>query len=552
MDMMQHGYEGNPFPSQHDNYYCLHDHHRADTQPTAPANLASHHLAQRPPAYTPIPDIMPYHTNDTSRNDDAYGAAAAAATAEADCYPSDGEFESIVQNYLRNLSSKKRDKALVDRRRYSLIVRVLKDPRNTAISTAQFRFWVKKMFQLVPLRNGMDVVCHDSKPVAMREEIYSILVRAHKEANHGGRDKTSALVRRRYSWIPKELIARFVRHCPFCISRRNGSQSPTIGLVPKTPPDYALDQAPPPINAHGGVPPFLPLRHQEMVDMNKPPDWQTPCGYEPHGSSTPTPTHTADDVVVGAAVPIHSHDATSPVRSFPTNYDQRSDVGPVSGGRCTNGEGGLSSSSSCAVAPAPPPPTPSDSLNSLYQISNIHFVTDPSVGGHQHVDAPPYMCYEKGQVYQPGRTPPPRHPHQHHQQHQQQDDYYFPTATYLACDHQPRRSSQVYSVTNSTPTSNNNNNNNNNTHSTNSASAAAAAAAVAFMFPSQLSSPSPSSSFSSSSSTSVSSSSVLSSPISPPPSSSPSNQLSFAPAYHYMQPSPTSQPNSMGVMGQPF
>lgn len=31
-------------------------------------------------------------------------------------------------------------------------------------------------------------------------------------------------MRKRYSWIPKELIARFVRHCPFCISRRNGCQ----------------------------------------------------------------------------------------------------------------------------------------------------------------------------------------------------------------------------------------------------------------------------------------------------------------------------------------
>ncbi|OAD79850.1 hypothetical protein PHYBLDRAFT_58897 [Phycomyces blakesleeanus NRRL 1555(-)] len=149
-------------------------------------------------------------------------------------YPSFKEFDNIVQEYLQNLSSKKRDKALVDQHRYSLILQVLKDPRNTAISTAQFRFWVKKMFQLAPT-NSMDVVCHDNKPVAMREQIYSILVRAHREAHHGGRDKTSALVRRRYSWIPKELIARFVRQCPFCISRRNGCTSPTMNGVPKSP-----------------------------------------------------------------------------------------------------------------------------------------------------------------------------------------------------------------------------------------------------------------------------------------------------------------------------
>lgn len=32
-------------------------------------------------------------------------------------------------------------------------------------------------------------------------------------------------VRNQFSWIPKELVARFVRQCPTCISRRNGSQS---------------------------------------------------------------------------------------------------------------------------------------------------------------------------------------------------------------------------------------------------------------------------------------------------------------------------------------
>ncbi|KAI8981014.1 hypothetical protein BDB01DRAFT_724338, partial [Pilobolus umbonatus] len=151
-------------------------------------------------------------------------------------FPSFHEFDAIVNDYLQNLSSKKRDKALVDTGRYALILQVLKDPRNTAISTAQFRFWVKKMFKLV-IANNTEIVCHDDKPVATRESIYDILIYAHKEAHHGGRDKTSALVRRRYSWIPKELIARFVRHCPFCISRRNGCQSPSIiSGLPKTPP----------------------------------------------------------------------------------------------------------------------------------------------------------------------------------------------------------------------------------------------------------------------------------------------------------------------------
>ncbi|KAI9299760.1 hypothetical protein BJ944DRAFT_171915, partial [Cunninghamella echinulata] len=109
-------------------------------------------------------------------------------------YPSQEAFQAIVQDYLQNLSTKKRDKALVDAKRYALILQVLKDPRNTAISTAQFRFWVKKMFQLRNTNDHQWIVCHDHKPVAMQEQIYPILVRAHREAHHGGRDKTSALV----------------------------------------------------------------------------------------------------------------------------------------------------------------------------------------------------------------------------------------------------------------------------------------------------------------------------------------------------------------------
>ncbi|KAI9299649.1 hypothetical protein BJ944DRAFT_172085, partial [Cunninghamella echinulata] len=144
-------------------------------------------------------------------------------------YTSKKDFDQVVQTYLNNLSSKKRDKALVSQQQYRLILKVLQEPKNTSISTAQFRFWVKKMFQLVvppPSRhnsnNGEPIVYHDQKPVAIKERIYDILLWAHRQSHHGGRDKTSALVRRKFSWIPKELVARFVRYCPYCVTRRNG------------------------------------------------------------------------------------------------------------------------------------------------------------------------------------------------------------------------------------------------------------------------------------------------------------------------------------------
>ncbi|ORZ24063.1 hypothetical protein BCR42DRAFT_468358, partial [Absidia repens] len=179
------------------------------------------------------------------------------------------EFRAIVDDYLNNLSPKKRDKALVDQHRYYLIQQVLRDPRNTAISTAQFRFWVKKMFQLQ--LGTMDIICHDNKPVAVKEQIYDILVRAHREAHHGGRDKTSALVRRKFSWIPKELVARFVRHCPFCITRRNGGQSPNTMKTDS--PQYHY------------TPSSQPSRHFSF-DHHAPPIICTPTMKEKHDLSS--------------------------------------------------------------------------------------------------------------------------------------------------------------------------------------------------------------------------------------------------------------------------
>ncbi|KAL1915871.1 uncharacterized protein VTP21DRAFT_6259 [Calcarisporiella thermophila] len=131
-------------------------------------------------------------------------------------FPTESQFEAIVDDYLESLSPKKRDKAILTRAMYRQVLAVLLNPRNTQMSTAQFRFWAKKMFTLV-----QDRVYHEGKPVAVREQMYEIMVKCHREASHGGRDKTSALVRRQYSWIPKELIARFVRQCPLCNARRS-------------------------------------------------------------------------------------------------------------------------------------------------------------------------------------------------------------------------------------------------------------------------------------------------------------------------------------------
>ncbi|KAF9433073.1 hypothetical protein BGZ76_009911 [Entomortierella beljakovae] len=107
---------------------------------------------------------------------------------------SEEEFLGIAEDYLLSLSPKKREKALLTNSMYQKILMVLLQPKNTQISTAQFRFWAKKMFTLSTTETH-HIVCHDGKPVATKECLYDVLVYCHRKSSHGGRDKTSAEVR---------------------------------------------------------------------------------------------------------------------------------------------------------------------------------------------------------------------------------------------------------------------------------------------------------------------------------------------------------------------
>ncbi|EKV13046.1 hypothetical protein PDIG_40700 [Penicillium digitatum PHI26] len=63
-------------------------------------------------------------------------------------FPDVKEFDQLMQNYVKDLSIKKQDKALIYAKRARNIRTVLIDPKDTAVESAQFRFWVKKMFKL--------------------------------------------------------------------------------------------------------------------------------------------------------------------------------------------------------------------------------------------------------------------------------------------------------------------------------------------------------------------------------------------------------------------
>ena len=108
-------------------------------------------------------------------------------------FPTVESFNGMVDDYLGSLSVKKQAKALLTQQMYNDILTVLLNPTETKIGTAQFRFWAKKMFKLVSTQVA-HIVLHENKPVAVKEQLYDVLVQCHGQANHGGRDKTAAQV----------------------------------------------------------------------------------------------------------------------------------------------------------------------------------------------------------------------------------------------------------------------------------------------------------------------------------------------------------------------
>ncbi len=149
-------------------------------------------------------------------------------------FPTYEQYKRIEDEYLSSLSERKQPKALISQVLFDKVFAVLQNGSEDRGSTAQFRFWVRKMFVLAYPQTSFNhnagqtpelepVVLHDKRPVAIKEQIYEVLCYCHAVARHGGRDKTCATLRLHYSWVPKELTAKFVKACPTCTLKRSGN-----------------------------------------------------------------------------------------------------------------------------------------------------------------------------------------------------------------------------------------------------------------------------------------------------------------------------------------
>ena len=152
-------------------------------------------------------------------------------------YPGFPDYETFMRTvpiHRSRLFWKKQAKTVLDAETLVTILTVLRDPRNEH-DDPQFRRWVRKRFTLDNTRSR---VLHRNLPVVAEENYYEILCYCH--ADHGGRDRTHAAFRGMFSWIPKRIVAEFVKLCPTCM--RKGGRNPDI-VVNRTKPQRSTAKA---------------------------------------------------------------------------------------------------------------------------------------------------------------------------------------------------------------------------------------------------------------------------------------------------------------------
>ena len=195
--------------------------------PSRPKSPSSQRIDFKPYARGVTPTRIPsmshvLQDSNISMNDECSG------------FPTYAQYKQVENSYIQSLTPRRQTKALISQSMFDRIWDVLHKP-DCPKETAQFRFWARKMFTISKnYRNTLgaaanndevlqEVLLHDNLLVAVQEQLYDLLCYCHGSTGHGGRDKTCALIRKHYTWVPKELVANFIKLCPTCISKKCGS-----------------------------------------------------------------------------------------------------------------------------------------------------------------------------------------------------------------------------------------------------------------------------------------------------------------------------------------
>ena len=194
----------------------------------SPARSKSPGSQQKPYArgMTPIMTPSVLQDSNTSRNDEHAG------------FPTYAQYKQVENGYIQSLTPRRQAKALISQSMFDRIWDVLHQP-DCQGETAQFRFWARKMFTVSKNhRNTLgadtnndevqEVLLHDNLLVAVQEQLYDLLCYCHGSTGHGGRDKTCAMIRKHYTWVPKDLVSSFIKACPTCIWKKCSSLTSSI------------------------------------------------------------------------------------------------------------------------------------------------------------------------------------------------------------------------------------------------------------------------------------------------------------------------------------
>lgn len=232
--------------------------------------------------------------------------------------PTKEQYKAIEEEYIHSLHPRKREKALLSQAMFDMIWDVLHDPLRSRVGSPQFRWWVRKMFVLSRdptedesgTEEGMAVVLHENRPVALKEQIYEVLCYCHDRSNHGGRDKTTMVIREHYSWIPKELVAQFVKVCPTCVYKKTGSRDLIHALA-----DVANS-------------PLLKMEREEDKFGEDPVGTQEPAAVYPRIPVMPEPSAVpvlvktegahSPDWSAASLLPVHSLASSDPQNNWPS------------------------------------------------------------------------------------------------------------------------------------------------------------------------------------------------------------------------------------------
>ncbi|KDR73998.1 hypothetical protein GALMADRAFT_157806 [Galerina marginata CBS 339.88] len=181
---------------------------------------------------SPRPDKSASPANHT----DTIPSTTTAENVERPGFPTYAQYKQVEKAYLQGLTPRRQGKALISQAMFDRIWDVLhQELPESSSETAQFRFWARKMFTVSRTHRvtlgvvdhaddtPQEVLLHDNLLVAIQEQLYDLLCYCHGSTGHGGRDKTCLLIRKHYTWVPKDLVSNFIKACPTCIMKKCGN-----------------------------------------------------------------------------------------------------------------------------------------------------------------------------------------------------------------------------------------------------------------------------------------------------------------------------------------